>query len=191
MAQGKLTSRSNRILPSALRRPIGAVLLVSLVACSAPDLAVAGDDPISAAVASLYVGRTQVVEGKVEAAERRDSTVRLHLGTTPQSLVVSLILGLLSRFPAHPEQYYLGKEVRVVGTIESFRGVPEISVHDPDHIQVVESTSASSRPLPPTEPAQLSADEAAKLRQQVEQMRTRMQDLETRLKQLEPNPPPP
>ena len=170
---------ARRVLLSA---PLGAMIASLPVA--------AGDMPISATVAGLYIGREQVVEERVESAQRLENTVQLRLGPTDQSLTVFLVIGLLSRFPAHPDQHYLGKEIRVSGTIESFRGVPEITVNDPDHIQVVDRSAASSA----TSPAAVTGttnNEAVRLRQQVDQLRAQMQELEMRLKQLEREPPQP
>ncbi len=172
---------------SQVRRALLSAALWAVARCLP---AAASDAPISATVAGLYVGRDQVIEGRVESAERREQTVQLHLGTTDQSLTVFLVIGLLSKFPPHPEQHYLGKEIRVSGTIESFRGVPEITVNDPERIQVVDR--GASAPRPAAAAAAGAADnEVVRLRQQVEQLRSQAQLLEERLKQLENEPPPP
>lgn len=104
------------------------------------SFATPADVSISPSVASLFVGKEKVVEGIVSAAPREGNVVRLQLGTPPQSLTVSLVIGLLSNFPPDPEHYYLGKTVRVVGTIQSFRGAGEIAIHDPALIQVVDAS---------------------------------------------------
>ena len=41
-----------------------------------------------------------------------------------------------SKFPANPEQYYLGKTIWVTGLIEEYKGGPEIEVSEPSQIEV-------------------------------------------------------
>ena len=163
-------------------RPAIAALLSALLVTTTVD---AAEAPISPGLASLYVGRDEVVEGKVEAAEVSDSTVRLRLGPAPQSLTVSLVIGLLSRFPAQPEKYYVGKTVRVAGTIERFRNAPEITVHDPEHIQVIDPAKVTAAAAAPV------TQESTQLRQQIDQLNSQVKDLESRLRQLEHEAPQP
>ena len=124
---GQGRARGNLRVPAVA----GAILLAALGASAA-------DAPISPSVAALFVGEEKVVEGTVTAAARDTGSVHLTLGTPPQHVVVSLILGWLTRFPDAPDRYYLHKTVRVAGKIKVFRGVPEIIVRDPAHIVVVE-----------------------------------------------------
>jgi hypothetical protein len=43
----------------------------------------------------------------------------------------------VEEFPPNPESYFLGKEVRVEGTIEIYEGAPEIILRDPSQIWIV------------------------------------------------------
>ncbi len=129
---------------------------VWLLLSSSPVWAAASEPPIAANVAGFFVGEEKLVEDTVTAAEREGNIVHLQLGKPPQALRVSLIIGLLSKFPAAPEQYYLGKTVRVTGMIHSFRGAPEMDVHDAADIQLA-GTSAP----PPGMPKPLAAQPVA------------------------------
>ena len=134
--------RRTQTNPSTTRLlPLSRLFLVFLLA-SAPAHALT-DASISPSVAGLFIGETKVVEGAVTAAERESNVVRLHLGKPPQELLVSLVIGLLNDFPPAPETYYAGKTVRVAGTLRSFRGVPEIVVHDPADIRIMGNNAPS------------------------------------------------
>lgn len=129
-------------------------------------LAAHANPPIDAAVAPLYVGHELLVEGVVTAAERDGYIVRLRLGQPPQTLTVQLVLGMLSRFPSQPEEHYLGRRVRVYGTISEFRGKAEIIVRDPDRIAVHDDTSTAD------------AENAGALRERVERLEERLRAIE-------------
>jgi len=152
----------------------------------------AAQPPIAPRVAGLYVGQERVVEGKVVAAQREGNTVWLRFGHAPQDFVVTLSLGLLSDLPAKPEEAYVGKTVRVAGTIKSSRGVPEIVLRDATNIEIVEPGSASARPAPPAAAPAVGAaplppasalpgppsSELEALRAQVEALTRRVESLE-------------
>lgn len=111
------------------------------------------------------------MEGVVTAVERDTHVVKLRLGTPPQSLTVSLVMGLLTRFPANAEVYYAGKTVLVAGTIRSFRDQLEMTIRDPANIEVVDP--------------QIAPQGSRALREQHEAMRAKLQALEERIRQLE------
>jgi hypothetical protein len=132
-------------------------------------VASAGQAPIAVGVAPLFVGEEKIVEGVVTAVEKDVNVVTLRLGTPPQSLTVSLIIGLLTRFPTNPEVYFAGKTVMVGGIIKKFRNELEMTIRDPARIEVVDLDLASD----------------PKLREQQEAMRAKVQSLEERIRQLE------
>jgi len=109
----------------------------------------------------------------VTVAERDANTVRLRLGHPPQTLTVSLIIGLLSKFPSDPERYYLGKTVRVFGMIHSFRGDLEIVIHDPALIEIADAPRAET---PTTDPG---------VRDNIDALKQRVRDLEEQVQQLQ------
>jgi hypothetical protein len=165
-------------------------LLLSLFGVPQPLRATLADDvSIQASVAGLFVGEQEIVDGTVVAAERDANTVRLHLGKAPGALTVSLIIPLLSNFPAQPERYYLGRDVRVSGLIRSFRGAPEMVIRDPADIQVLGAVSPVPAPSPviaahPTrEPAGDTADQD--LRHRIDELGQLVRHLEERVQELE------
>ncbi len=152
----------------------------------------AADVSVSPSVAGLFVGEEKIVEGTVIAAERETNVVHLQLGKAPQQMLVSLVMGLLNSFPAAPEDYYRGKTIRVSGVIRSFRGTPEMIIHDPADIQIVGSASAiSGSPSGNTVSAGTNGDAAeragreAVLQRQVEGLTDQVHRLEQRIQQLE------
>jgi hypothetical protein len=164
------------------RRFCSAGLVMTLVLAHGAAWGV--DTPISANVASLFVGEQKVVEGKVQSADRDGSTVTLRFGGS-RDLVVSLVIPLLNNFPPDPDRAYLGKTVRVVGTIRDFRGVPEMVIRDAGDIQIVGETSAAAMPA-----ASAAAAPEPGLQRQVELLNERLRDVDERLRALEGSTPP-
>lgn len=141
---------------------------------------------ISASVAPLFIGEEKIIEGTVTAADRDANVVNLRFGNAPQALTVSLIIGLLSDFPADPEHHYLGHTVRVAGTIRTFKDRPEIVIHDPNNIKIVDATAEGHEPAAPGAP---SSDDAAALREQVKTLNERVRTLENQVEKLQSPPP--
>jgi hypothetical protein len=178
-------------------RAIGWLMAIAaLLFCSNWSQTAYADVSISPSVASLFVGEEKIVEGTVVTAQREGDVVHLQLGNPPQVVAVSLVLGLLSKFPPDPERYYLGKTVRVGGVIQSFRGKTEITVHDPAHIEVVDVSHpppAAAAPPVNTPPAAnvAAADHAnvpspeTSIDQRLDAMSERIRALEDRVQQLE------
>jgi hypothetical protein len=161
------------------------VAFVLAVTMCGPSQA-ASDAAIDANVAALFIGEEKTVEGTVTAAEREGNAVRLHLGSGPQALTVSLVIGLLSKFPPAPERYYLGKTLRVAGTIGSFRGTPEIVVRDAAEIQVAGAPKPAASNPPGTGPASARQPPPADT---IEVLHERIRVLEERVRQLERSAP--
>jgi hypothetical protein len=162
-----------------VHRAVGVTAAALLVGLAGVCRAAPPDAPISASVAALFVGQQKIVEGTVEAAQRDGNVVRLRLGKAPHALTVSLVIGLLSDFPADPEHFYLGKSVRVAGMIESFRDTPEIVVHDAANIRL------SSAAAEAVDAGKDGTADASSLREQVQTLSERMRALEQRVQQLE------
>jgi hypothetical protein len=167
------------------QRAAGLTAAAFILGLAGVSLAAAPDAPISASVAALFVGQEKIVEGTVEAAQRDGSVVHLRLGKAPHALTVSLVIGLLSDFPSDPEHYYLGKTVRVAGTIGAFRDTPEIVVHDAADIRLVGAAAATGERLD----AGKNATTDASLREQIQTLTERMRVLEERVQQLERSAP--
>jgi hypothetical protein len=144
------------------------------------------DAAISANVATLFVGQEKIVEGTVTTAERDANVVHLRFGTGPQALTVSLVIGLLNDFPHEPERYYLGKSVRIAGTIRSFKDRPEMVIHDPADIKVVGATVPQTSQ--PATGARQGSDDAPALREEVKTLNERVRMLENQVEQLRGGP---
>jgi len=155
----------------SVRRAARRALLVAAVGLLPARLASAVDAPVAVSVAALFVGEEKIVEGVVTAVERDTHVVKLRLGTPPQSLTVSLVMGLLTRFPVNAEVYYAGKTVLVAGRIGKFRDELEMTIRDPANIEVLDPAATAQGTLV--------------LREQHEAMRTKLQALEERIRQLE------
>lgn len=155
------------------------------------------DVSISPSVASLFIGQEKIVEGTVAATQREGNVVRLLIGTPPQTVTVSLVIGLLSKYPSEPERYYLGKTVRVAGTIQDFRHAVEIELHDAALIEVVEAPipQASAPDTAPVKPdPQFHDREAApghlqvkngSVQRRLDTLNERIRVLERKVQQLE------
>lgn len=194
---------------SARALPLGGLAVLLLLAPVSASAWI--DGSISPSVAGLFIGDAKVVEGAVTSADRDSNVVRLHLGKAPQEVIVSLVIGLLGNFPPAPETYYAGKTVRVAGTLQSFRGVPEIVLHDAGDIQIVGSNApqaglpARGGPAPdaalaappaavppprlPISPQAASAThqapDTATIDERIDALGERMRELEERVRQLE------
>ena len=155
------------------RRWVVTVTLAVLIGLAGAVQASTSDASITAGVAALFVDQQKIIEGPVTDAERDANTVRLRLGHAPQTLTVSLIIGLLSKFPPDPEHYYLGKNVRVFGTIHSFRGELEVVVHDPALIEVADVARTAT---PGADPA---------VRDSIDALQHRVRELEDQVRQLQ------
>jgi hypothetical protein len=164
------------------------VALVLLLGLSSAARASTSDTSIAPAVAALFVEQEKIVEGSVTDAERDANTVRLRLGKPPQTLTVSLIIGLLSKFPADPERYYLGKTVRVVGTIQSFRGAIEMVIHDPANIALADaprSGSATNGTAAIDSAAGNPAASDTTVHDNIDALKQRVRELEEQVRQLQ------
>jgi hypothetical protein len=178
VADGRWSER--RATCHARRAVSVATTLALLLRFSGTSLAVTPSPSIRPGVAGLFVGEEKIVEGPVTETAREASTVRLRLGHPPQSLTVSLIIGLLSKFPPDPEHYYLGKRVRVVGTIRSFRGELEMIVHDPALIEIAGAPRAGGGSVA----SDTTAAGDASMRETVDALKQRVRELEEEVRQL-------
>ena len=133
----------------------------------------ASDTSITAGVAALFIDQDKIVEGPVTVVERDANTVRLRLGHPPQTLTVSLIIGLLSKFPPDPERYYFGKTVRVFGTIHSFRGELEMVIHDPALIEIADAPRTATPAIDTS------------VRDNIDALKQRVRELEEQVRQLQ------
>jgi len=88
--------------------------------------------------AASYVGQSKTVEGTImRTYVSSKGTVFLDFHDPYQGYFqVTIFSSDVKNFAFSPASFYLGKEVRVTGTIELYQGAPEIIVHSPSQIEV-------------------------------------------------------
>ena len=111
---------------------------------------VQADDLVPANDAREHIGKVVTVEGTVTVTRVEGRNVFLSFGSEEENSFIAVISPplLLSGFPAHPEDYYQGKTVRIKGAIFSIHGKPGVLVTDPARIEVVGARHASPLLVP-------------------------------------------
>ena len=96
-------------------------------------------DVISWRDAAKYYGQTRTVEGKIAASNNTGKVCFLNFHKDWRRNFTAVIFASdFSKFPAHPEEYYLNRVVRVTGLIKEYRGKPEIILKSPAQIDIIE-----------------------------------------------------
>ena len=94
---------------------------------------------VDACQAGNYYGEEMIVEGKiVDAYRSRTQTVFLNFEKAyPNQCFTGVIFNSdQDKFGEKPEEYYLGKVVRIKGKIKEYQGKPEIILKDPVQIEI-------------------------------------------------------
>lgn len=88
--------------------------------------------------ARRFVGRNVTVEGKIVRTHRGKKVLYLNFHPNWKKYLTVVILGKdLKRFPKDAEKRFMGKKVRVRGTVALYRDRPEIVVRTPEAITIV------------------------------------------------------
>ena len=99
-----------------------------------------GYDVVEACEAGKYLGRELIMEGKVADAyyDLKSNTVFLNFEKVyPNQCFTGVIFSSnLYKFVQNPEDYYLGKTVRIMGEVKEYQGRPEIILEDPSQIEI-------------------------------------------------------
>jgi len=99
-----------------------------------------GFDVVGACQAGKYLGRELIIEGKVVDTyhDSKSNTVFLNFEKAyPNHCFTGVIFSSdLYKFVQNPEDYYLGKTVRIIGEIKEYQGRPEIILEAPNQIEV-------------------------------------------------------
>jgi micrococcal nuclease len=96
-------------------------------------------DVVSWRDAAKYYGQTKTVEGKIVASNNTGKVCFLNFHKDWRRHFTAVIFASdFKKFPAHPEDYYLNRVVRVKGLIKEYRGKPEIILKSPSQINIVE-----------------------------------------------------
>ena len=97
------------------------------------------EDVVSWRDAAKYYGQTKTVEGKVVASNNTGKVCFLNFHKDWRRNFTAVIFASdFKKFPAHPEDYYLNRVVRVTGLIKEYRGKPEIILKSPTQISIIE-----------------------------------------------------
>ncbi|MBC7364043.1 MAG: hypothetical protein H5U07_05820 [Candidatus Aminicenantes bacterium] len=89
--------------------------------------------------AGNYYGQKVWVRGRVVAANNTGRVCFLNFHRNwRRYFTVVIFASAFDLFPAPPEKYYLGKEIRVIGEIREYQGKPEIIVESPDQIEILD-----------------------------------------------------
>lgn len=128
------------------RSPLIVVLAALLAVLVLPTVRGLADEvpEIPAAEAMSYVGREATVCGRVMSAAYfgsvRGGPTFLNLDKAFPDQVFTVVIWNQNRgrFERPPERMYDGRSVCVTGTIETYRGKPQIEVTDPEQIRIEE-----------------------------------------------------
>lgn len=88
--------------------------------------------------ADKYYGQNKIVEGVIVIANNTGKVCFLNFDRDWKKYFTAVIFaGDFDEFPAHPEEYYLKRRVRVRGLIKEYKGKPEIILKSPSQIGIV------------------------------------------------------
>jgi DNA/RNA endonuclease YhcR with UshA esterase domain len=106
---------------------------------AAAEVVAEKESAISWQDAADYEGQTVTVKGHVVDTYNSGKVVFLNFDKDYKNTYkVVLFPDAWSLFPAPPEEYFLDKVVRVTGLVEIYQGAPEITVKQPEQIELVE-----------------------------------------------------
>ena len=117
-----------------MKQKLSLVLLFIIVAYTAFSQA---SIPIDSAI--NYEGKSVTICTKVLGAKAFEKVTLLNLGAKyPNSLLtIAIFQKDLANFPSLPDALYIGKNICVTGTIEMYKGKPEIKVSKPTQIEIL------------------------------------------------------
>jgi micrococcal nuclease len=88
--------------------------------------------------AANYYGQTVIVEGRIVASNNTGKVCFLNFHKDWRRYFTAIIFASdFSKFPPHPEDYYLNQVVRVRGLVKEYEGKPEIILKSPSQIELI------------------------------------------------------
>lgn len=87
--------------------------------------------------AGRYAGQTITVEGEIVDSYNSGKVAVLNFSRNRDDFKLVVFAEAFGRFPAPPEQHYLGKQVRATGEVKLYQGKPEMDIGDPSQIEIV------------------------------------------------------
>lgn len=89
--------------------------------------------------AGKYYGSYVSVEGKIVRSHNSGKACFLNFHPDYKRYFTAVIFkSAFSKFPPEPENFYLNKKVRVIGTVKEYEGSPEIILNSPSQIEILE-----------------------------------------------------
>jgi micrococcal nuclease len=89
--------------------------------------------------ADKYYGQYVIVEGTITYTYNSGSICVLGFHSELQKYVTAVIFAFdFPYFPGNLEDYYLGKNVQIIGIIREYKGSPEIIAKTPEQIKIIE-----------------------------------------------------
>jgi len=89
--------------------------------------------------AAKYYGKIKTVEGWIVVSNNTGKVCFLNFHRDWKKYFTAVIFSSdFSKFPAHPEDYYLNHKVRITGLIKEYKGKPEIILKSPAQIEIIE-----------------------------------------------------
>jgi phosphatidylserine/phosphatidylglycerophosphate/cardiolipin synthase-like enzyme len=103
------------------------------------EATVPASEAISWHDAANYYNREVTIEGKIIDTKNTGKVIYLNFSKNYKTdLKVVIFPSDAAKFPEPPEKLFLNKTIRVTGRVEKYQDAPEIVVHDPSQIVVVE-----------------------------------------------------
>lgn len=97
------------------------------------------ENKISSSRAKDNIGKMRIVEGKVLDTYITQKVLILKIeGNFKAVIFRDNLLSFSERALRSPDSYFKGKTVRVYGIIKRYKGSPEIIIHDPSQLEIVE-----------------------------------------------------
>ena len=94
---------------------------------------------ISYQQAELFRGKKVIVEGKIVDTAVTDSVNYLNFAEDYQNTLSLVIFNRnLNKFDYQPAEYFLDKNIKVLGEIEFYQGSPQIVVDDPHDLLIID-----------------------------------------------------
>ena len=87
--------------------------------------------------AEKFYGKTVIVEGKIKNTYKAEEVTFLNFAENyNETLTIIIFNDNLNKFACQPENYFLNKNIRVIGEVKEYEGSPEIIVENPTSILV-------------------------------------------------------
>lgn len=102
-----------------------------------------GSDVVPWEDAGQYVGRRVTVEGDVVRSYNSGKVAFLNFAEDYRGTFTAVIFAsAFDQWPEPPDQFYLGKRIRVTGEVKEYQGAPEIIIETPEQVAVVGNAQA-------------------------------------------------